>query len=193
MDLSNFYLNTPLDRPEYTRIKLTNIPQEIIDEYNLNQYAHNGWIYFKLSKGMYGLKQAGKLANDLLSKRLNARGYIQCDITPGLWRHKTHPVIFSLVVDDFGVKYEGQEHAQHLVNTLKKYYKLYTIDEAWRAGKAVKSESKGGGGRCSNAFRKEYNFLYPSLLCNSCCWQGSCLILTGDDSYQNNCENTHRW
>ena len=56
MDLSNFYLNTPLDRPEYTRINLTNIPQEIVDEYNSKQYVYNSWIYFKLSKGMYGLK-----------------------------------------------------------------------------------------------------------------------------------------
>ena len=42
MNLSNFYLNMPLDRPEYTCIKLGDIPQDIIDEYNLNQYVYNG-------------------------------------------------------------------------------------------------------------------------------------------------------
>jgi hypothetical protein len=41
-DLSNFYLNIPLDRPEYARIQLSVIPQEVIDEYKLEQYAHNG-------------------------------------------------------------------------------------------------------------------------------------------------------
>jgi hypothetical protein len=34
MDLKNFYLNTPLDRPEYIHIKLANIPQEFIDKYS---------------------------------------------------------------------------------------------------------------------------------------------------------------
>jgi hypothetical protein len=76
---------------------------------------------------------------------------------------------------------------------IQKFCKLYTVDEARRTGKAVKSESKGGRGRSSRAFTKEYNFVYPSLLCNCCCWQGSCLIPIGDESYQNDCENTHRW
>ena len=47
--------------------------------------------------------------------------------TPGLWRHVTRPILFLLVVDDFGVKYVGTEHAQHLINTLKKWYQL-TVD-----------------------------------------------------------------
>ena len=31
MDLENFYLGTPLDCPEYVRIKISTIPQEFID------------------------------------------------------------------------------------------------------------------------------------------------------------------
>ena len=34
-DIKNFYLGTPLDQPEYVRIKLANIPQEFVDEYDL--------------------------------------------------------------------------------------------------------------------------------------------------------------
>jgi hypothetical protein len=34
-DIKNFYLGTPLDRPEYVRIKLANILQEFVDEYDL--------------------------------------------------------------------------------------------------------------------------------------------------------------
>jgi hypothetical protein len=44
-------------------------------------------------------------------------------MTPGLWKHDTCPISFSLVVDDFGVKYVGKENAQHLVNTVRGYYK----------------------------------------------------------------------
>ena len=31
------------------------------------------------------------------------------------------------MVDDFGVKYKGRQHAQHLIDTLKKHYKI-TVD-----------------------------------------------------------------
>ena len=85
MDLGNFYLQTPLDCPEYFRIKLSAIPQEFIDEYNLLRFVCNGWVYFEVSKEMNGLKQAGKLANDLLAEQLHVHGYYQCTTTPGLW------------------------------------------------------------------------------------------------------------
>ena len=48
-DIKNFYLQTPLDRPEYVRIKLSDIPAEFINEYSLMDYLHvNGWVYFKI-------------------------------------------------------------------------------------------------------------------------------------------------
>ena len=73
---------------------------------------------------MYGLPQAGLLANELLEKRLNKHGYRQSKLVPGLWKHDTRPIQFTLVVDDFGVKYVGEEHAQHLKTTLEEHYKL---------------------------------------------------------------------
>jgi len=127
-DVSNFYLETPLDRPEYVRIRLTDIPQEFIDEYNLTEYVHNGWVYFSIHKGCYGLPQSGKLANDQLRKRLEAEGYYEAATTPGLWRHKWRPIQFCLIVDDFGVEYVGRQHAEHLAGILKRYH---DITEDW--------------------------------------------------------------
>ena len=77
---------------------------------------------------MYGLKNAGIIAHELLEKRLEEHGYRQSQYTHGLWTHKWRPICFSLVVDDFGVKYVGEEHAQHLLNVLRKHYDclLYT-------------------------------------------------------------------
>ncbi len=125
MDISNFYLMTPLLRPEFIGLKLTDIPNEVIKEYNLKEKAtKNGSIYIKAKRGMYGLSQAGLLANELLEKRLNKHGYRQSKLVPGLWKHDTQPIQFTLVVDDFGVKYVGKKHAQHLKNTLKEHYKL---------------------------------------------------------------------
>ena len=69
-DLKNFYLDTPLEESEYVWIKLTEIPQEFIDEYTLLNFQCNGWIYFEIIRGCYGLKQSGKLANELLHTRL---------------------------------------------------------------------------------------------------------------------------
>ncbi len=73
---------------------------------------------------MYNLHQAGLLANKLLKKCLNKHGYQQSRLVPGLWKHNTKPIQFTLVVNDFGIKYVGKEHAQHLKNALKEHCKL---------------------------------------------------------------------
>ena len=76
MDISNFYLMTPLKRPEYIRINIKDIPEEIIFEYNLRDIAMpNGFVHIVANRGMYGLPQSGLLANKLLETRLNKRGY----------------------------------------------------------------------------------------------------------------------
>ena len=63
MDISNFYLMTPLKRPEYIQMKLSDIPQEVIDEYKLcNMATADRSVYIKATKGMCGLPQAGRLA-----------------------------------------------------------------------------------------------------------------------------------
>ena len=75
---------------------------------------------------MYGLPQAGLLANELLEKRLNKRGYRQIKLVPGFWTHNWRPVQFTLVVNDFGVKFVGEEHAIHLNNTIEENYTVTT-------------------------------------------------------------------
>lgn len=47
----------------------------------------------------------------------------------GYWKHETHPISFTLCVDDFGVKYVGEEHFQHLRTSLNKHYET-SIDTA---------------------------------------------------------------
>ena len=128
VDISSFYLTAPMDRYEYMRMPLDVFPPWTIEQYGLNEKAKNGFVYLEIRRSVYGLPQSGALANKLLRERLAPHGYFECRHTPGLWKHVTRPVQFSLVVDDFGVKYVGKEHANHLVSTLKKYYK---ISEDW--------------------------------------------------------------
>jgi hypothetical protein len=130
-DVKNFYLETPMDRYEYMRIPARTIPDAFIEAYNLRPKIFNDYIYMEIRKGMYGLPQSGILANKLLRKRLKPHGYYEVTNTPGLWKHITRPTTFTLVVDDFGIKYVGDEHARHLIDTLSKYY---TVETDWSGG-----------------------------------------------------------
>ena len=72
---------------------------------------------------MYGLPHAGLLANKQLEDRLNKHGYQQSKLVP-VWKHKTRPIHFTLVVDDFGVKYTRQEDVDHLKSTMESNYRV---------------------------------------------------------------------
>jgi hypothetical protein len=74
MDIKDFYLNTKMEHYEYMRLPLTVIPPEIIVQYNLLPLVHNGYTYMEIRKGMYGLPQAGILANKKLTKHLAPDG-----------------------------------------------------------------------------------------------------------------------
>jgi hypothetical protein len=75
MDIKNHYLGTPLPRFEYMKMMLSRIPEEITQKYDLNDLAVNGWVYIEIRKGMFDLKQAGLLTNQLLQTRLAPFGY----------------------------------------------------------------------------------------------------------------------
>ena len=132
IDIKDFYLNTPLERKEYLRIGLRYIPRAIIDKYNLDQYLHHGSILFEVCKGMYGLPQAGLLAQVRLIRHLSTHGYIQDEFVPCLFTHISNGTAFTLVVDDFGVKYTNRQGAEHLIDTLKA---LYPIKVDWTGTK----------------------------------------------------------
>ena len=117
-DIQNFYLNSNLPDPEYMKIPTKYIPHEIFEHYNLTTLAKNDYIFLKITKGMYGLKQAGILAYNDLKTHLSPHGYALVRHTPGLWRHTSNSVSFTLVVDDFGIKYTHLKDAQHVLNTI---------------------------------------------------------------------------
>jgi hypothetical protein len=108
------------------KMLLSRFPEEIILKSNINALAVDGWVYIEIRKGMHGLKQAGLLANQLLQTRMVPFGYYPTRHTPGLWLHKTRPISFTLVVDDFAVNYVGKQHAEHLRNAHLRTYELKT-------------------------------------------------------------------
>lgn len=128
-DIKDFYLGTPLPNTEYMRIDLAHIPDNVIQKYHMQKYAHNDAVIVEVHKGIYGLPQAGKLAQDRLVKHLATHGYHQAKNTPCLFQHETNSVTFTLVVDDFGIKYTEEADADHLLHALRELY-IMTEDRA---------------------------------------------------------------
>ena len=75
-------------------------------------------------KGIYGLPQAGRLAYDQLVKHLVTGDYHPTGLTPGIFKHKTRLIIFVLVVDDFGIKFQSPLDLEHLIKHLHLKYRV---------------------------------------------------------------------
>ena len=80
----------------------------------------------RLTKWIYGLPQAGRIAHDALVKRLEPYSYHPSIKTQGLWTHKIKLINFTLVVNYFGVKYSLKEHALNLKADLEDKYTVTT-------------------------------------------------------------------
>ena len=88
IDIKDFYLCTPMKWCEYFRMKLELFPEDIIQEYDLcNKVDAMGNVHCEVRRGMYGLPQAGIIAQELLQERLLKAGYRQSKVTPGYWKH----------------------------------------------------------------------------------------------------------
>ena len=128
-DLSDFFLESTMPSPEYMRIHSKYFPPEMHDLYDItSKIATDSYVYVKIKRGMYGLKQAAILAYEQLVKNLKPHGYYPVPNTSGLWAHKSRRTMFVLCVDDFGIKYYNDEDKQHLLDTLRKFYRV-TVDD----------------------------------------------------------------
>ncbi len=93
---------------------------------------------------MYRFLQAGIIAQELLAKRLKEHRYNQSKTMPRLWTHELHPNTFSLLVDNFRVKYIREEKAQHLIQAAQKYYTCFFKKEGERCwGLAIEWDYSG--------------------------------------------------
>ena len=73
IDIKDFYLGTPMKRNEYMRIHLSQIPIESQIKYINEGLVHEGHVLVEISKGIYGLTQAGLLAQEQLFEHLSQR------------------------------------------------------------------------------------------------------------------------
>jgi hypothetical protein len=117
IDIVDMYLMSTLDEPEYMRIKRTQVPDELMDSLDLWQYLDGDSIMVRVDGAMYGLPQAGRVAHRDLVSRLASAGYHKNEFIPCLFTH-ADGTQFTLVVDDFGVKYTDKAQAQRLTDAL---------------------------------------------------------------------------
>ncbi len=63
---------------------MLDIPEEFINEYNLQGRNRDGWVYIEIHQGCYGLTQSGILTNNLLCSRLIKEGFYESISMPRL-------------------------------------------------------------------------------------------------------------
>ncbi len=126
LDIIFFYLMAALEYFKYMKIPpaLFPSPSWIVEQYDLAKHQKDGWLYLEMRQAVWGLPQAGILANKKLRRKLAPFRYYECVETPGLWKHESWPLTFTLVVDDFRVKYESKDDVDHLIASIKSTYKL---------------------------------------------------------------------
>ena len=123
IDITNCYTHNNFKDYQYMRFAMSEIPQEIIDEYNLKTIVHEDrYCYTGIRKAIYGLREAGFIANVKLKRILRLEKYVPSKFTPGLFTHKTKEIAFSLVVDNFSVIYKKREDIEHLLKTIQDRY-----------------------------------------------------------------------
>ena len=127
INIKDFYLNNDLPTTEYICIPINIIPDDIHQQYELHKHEVDGYVYATVDKGMYGLPQAGRVASNVLIPRLEEAGSRPTGRTPGLFKHDKNSVFFSLIINNFFVSHENQQHFQHLQDTLRKHYQI-TVD-----------------------------------------------------------------
>ena len=72
IDINDFYLNNPMARSKYMRLELSDLPESVVQQYNLEAKAtRDGYVHVEIQRGMYGILKAGIIAQQLLGKRIN--------------------------------------------------------------------------------------------------------------------------
>ena len=122
--VNNFYLNNPMPKHEYYNISFGLIPQDTIYKYDLADNKINGFLYVRVEQGMYGLVQAVITSHTGLREHICPFVYDPAPIMSGLWFQNKKGIIFTLVVENFGIRYQRREDAQDLINALQEKYEI---------------------------------------------------------------------
>ena len=129
-DISDMYLHSTLDEPEYMWIHLSDIPDASMTQFAVNSFVTPGAtkVAVRIKGGMYGLPQAGLLAQEKLVKVLYDHGYYMCKHTTCLFKHEVLDTEFVLTVDDFAISHRPGA-LQHLLDALRTVYPITFVTD----------------------------------------------------------------
>jgi len=126
LDIKDFYLMSTLPQPEWILVPVKDIPSTTLEEHHLNDFVVDGHILCRVDGTMYGHPYAGRGANLDLVTHLASYHFFQDPNIPCLFTHDTRPISFTLVVDDFGVKYNDLADVHHLIQILEAKYDVHS-------------------------------------------------------------------
>ena len=97
----------------------------IQNQYHLQTLVDSqGYVYAKIKKALYGLEESGRIAHEDMVDHLASFGYHESKLTKGLFMHETKDISFTLVVDDFGIKWTKEEDLNQLIAALEQKYEM---------------------------------------------------------------------
>ena len=123
-DIGDFYLGSTLERPEYMWLSRAQVPDDIQEQFKDKIRWVGDKTMVRVTKGLYGLPQAGRLAFEKLSRLLKKHDYTVCRNTPCLFKHASNGIMFTLVVVDFAIKYSSKSSIEHLFASIREEYRL---------------------------------------------------------------------
>ena len=129
LDIKDFYLGSDLEHDEYMWLTRAQVPPDLVERYGSRIIWSGDKTLVRIKKGLYGLPQAGRLAHDKLTKLLAKHGYSTTN-TPCLFQHATNGISFTLVVDDFLIKWQDRKTLEHLFSAIREEYKFDVDEEA---------------------------------------------------------------
>ena len=115
----------PTKEAQYMRTRWDQIPEDIRTRYNLSSLVHHDYVFIKIKKGMYGLKEVVILAYNKLLLHLTPRVHHPIPGTADTWKHKTRKTIFCLCDDDFGIKYFNDNNITHFQDSLQDHFQFH--------------------------------------------------------------------
>ncbi len=127
IDIADYYLGAILSPPESVRIDMSSISIPTLTKLGLLpflRHSHgNPVLICDVLKTVSGLTQSGLLSQPHPVALFTQHEYSETS-TPMLFRHHTHSTTFSLVVDDFLVRYSHPSELDHLVSCLSTLYEI---------------------------------------------------------------------
>ena len=179
IDIVDYYLGATLPSPESVRIDVSSISLPTLTKLGLLPFLRHSphgkpFLFCDVLKTVPGLPQSGLLSQLRLVALLTQHGFSETS-TPMLFRHHTHSTAFTLVVDDFLVRYSHPSELDHLVSCLSSLYELKVhrdLPHYTYLGYSI-DYSHTLSSPCMTLSMPNYIPAMLSRLCPSGCWSAS--------------------